>query len=113
MTRFRKLEQLKRLVPGAATVLTLSLAVTLRVEHSCSDGAPQKPAQVPAVLYTYPEFLAAAFAAPEFCRSCTPELLSPARWRDVTLMNRNWTVRTLRSASPAVGREQQTQTSDH
>ena len=71
MTRFRKLEQLKRLVPGAATVLTLSLAVTLRVERSCSDGVPQKPAEVPAVFYTYPEFLAAAFKAPEFCRSCT------------------------------------------
>ena len=58
MTRFGKLEQLKRLLPGAATVLTISLAVTLRVERSCSDQAPQIPTHIPAVLYTYPEMLA-------------------------------------------------------
>jgi hypothetical protein len=57
MTRFRRLEQLKRLIPGAATVLTLSLAVTLRVERSCSDVPVRTPTEIPAVLYSYPEML--------------------------------------------------------
>jgi hypothetical protein len=57
MTRFRKLDQLKRLIPGAATVLTISLAVSLRVERSCSDVPTRTPTDIPAVLYSYPEML--------------------------------------------------------
>jgi hypothetical protein len=63
MKRFRNLDQLRRLVPGAATVLTLSLAVTLRVERSCSEIPPEvSPSRLPAVLYPYAEILASLFS---------------------------------------------------
>jgi hypothetical protein len=61
----RKLDQLKRLLPGAATVLTLSIAVTLRVERSCSEVPHGVPTQIPAALYSYPEILVSLFA-PDF-----------------------------------------------
>ena len=57
MTRFPNLGRLERLLPGAATVLTLSLAVTLRVESSCSDASRPAPQPSPSVLYQNPEIL--------------------------------------------------------
>jgi hypothetical protein len=62
MKQFRKLDQLRRLIPGAATVLTLSLAVTLRVERSCSEAPLRPPSKIPAVMYAYPEILASLFS---------------------------------------------------
>jgi hypothetical protein len=62
MKQFRKLDQLRRLIPGAATVLTLSLAVTLRVERSCSEAPLRPPPRIPAVMYPYPEILAFLFS---------------------------------------------------
>jgi hypothetical protein len=58
MTGFRKLEQLGRFLGGAATIVTLTLAVTLRVEHSCSGDAPPNLKQIPAVVYPYLELMA-------------------------------------------------------
>ena len=46
---------IKKLVPYAATALTLSLAANLKIEHSCSQEPPVH--QYPAVLYTYLDLL--------------------------------------------------------
>jgi hypothetical protein len=59
MTGFRKLDQLARVVGGAATVVTLTLAVTLRVEHTCSAVRQPDLKQIPPVLYPYSELMAA------------------------------------------------------
>src|SRR4051812_18333120 len=40
------------LVPWAATILSMSLALTLRVEQACSGSAPQIPANDTGVFYT-------------------------------------------------------------
>ena len=57
MTRFPNLGRVERLLPGAATLLTLSLAVTLRVESSCSDASRPAPQLSPSVRYQNPEIL--------------------------------------------------------
>lgn len=51
MTRFAKLFNARRVVQGAATVLTVTLALTVRVEHSCSDKGQPHVSPAPAVLY--------------------------------------------------------------
>lgn len=51
MTRLTKSFNASRLVKGAATVLTLTLALTVRVEHSCSEQATPNVAAYPAMLY--------------------------------------------------------------
>jgi hypothetical protein len=43
----------RRLLPCAATVLSLSLAVSLRVENVCSAGAVPPP-EPPPLIYPYP-----------------------------------------------------------
>lgn len=58
MTGFRKLDQLVRVLGRAATVVTLTLAVTLRVEHSCSEDSQPNSKQIPDVFYPYYEFMA-------------------------------------------------------
>ena len=40
------------LVPWAATILSMSLAVTLRVEHACSG--PVRPGPVTPLTFVYP-----------------------------------------------------------
>jgi hypothetical protein len=57
MMRFPKLRLARQLLPGAATVLTLTVAVTLRVEHSCSEEARPNTQSIPSLLYPYPEIL--------------------------------------------------------
>jgi hypothetical protein len=37
MTKPAKSSNVRRFLQGAATVLTVSLALTLRIEHACSD----------------------------------------------------------------------------
>jgi hypothetical protein len=51
MTRLAKLFNARRLVQGAATVLTVTLALTVRVEHSCSDKPRSYVSPTPAILY--------------------------------------------------------------
>jgi hypothetical protein len=46
-----------RVVPCAATVLTLTVAVTLRVEHSCSQDIRPPVQSSPAAFYPHPEIL--------------------------------------------------------
>jgi hypothetical protein len=46
-----------RFVPCAATVLTLTVAVTLRVEHSCSQDIRPPVQSSPAAFYLHPEIL--------------------------------------------------------
>jgi hypothetical protein len=45
------------LIPWAATVLSMSLAVTLRVEHACSGGVPPAPTIASCVDYPYFELM--------------------------------------------------------
>lgn len=49
MTRLAKLFNARRLVQGAATVLTVTLALTVRVEHSCSEQSKPNVSVYPAV----------------------------------------------------------------
>jgi hypothetical protein len=53
MTRLAKLFNARRLVQGAATVLTVTLALTVRVEHACSEPSKSNVAAYPAVLFAY------------------------------------------------------------
>jgi hypothetical protein len=55
--RFNNFRHVQQLRAGAATVVTLSLAVTFRVERSCSEESPPRPNATPSVLYSYPEIL--------------------------------------------------------
>jgi hypothetical protein len=55
--RFTNFRRVQQLLAGAATVVTLSLAVTLRVERSCSEESPPSPGTTPSMLYSYPEIL--------------------------------------------------------
>ena len=48
-------QRVQRLLAGAATVVTLSLAVTVRVERSCSPETA--PRSIPAAHYPYPLIL--------------------------------------------------------
>jgi hypothetical protein len=56
MPQVPNVPRLKRLVPRVATVLTLSLAVTLRIERACSDQA-NPVAHVTSVLYPFSELM--------------------------------------------------------
>jgi hypothetical protein len=53
MTRLAKLFNATRLVQGAATVLTVTLALTVRVEHACSEPSKSNVSAYPAVLFAY------------------------------------------------------------
>ncbi|HYU52254.1 MAG TPA: hypothetical protein VEK37_04890 [Gemmatimonadaceae bacterium] len=57
MIRIPKSHRARGLVPCVATILSLSLAATLRIERSCS-AEPFPPPAAPAVLYPYPEIVA-------------------------------------------------------
>ncbi len=46
------------ILPYAATILSISLAVTLRVEHACSDAPHAIRDSLPPALYPYSEFIA-------------------------------------------------------
>jgi hypothetical protein len=60
MTRLEKLFSARRIVQGAATVLTVTLALTVRVEHSCAELSKPKMSVYPAVLYA----ISTAFPTP-------------------------------------------------
>jgi hypothetical protein len=51
MTRLAKVFNARRLVQGAATVLTVTLALTVRVEHSCSEKSQPYASPALAILY--------------------------------------------------------------
>jgi len=57
MMRFTKTHRAHRLVPCAASVLTLSLIATLKIEHSCSQEPRPQPQTSPSLIYPYPEIL--------------------------------------------------------
>ena len=50
---------MRGLVPWAATILSMSLAVTLRVEHACSGAVSPAPTITPSLQYPYAEFMTA------------------------------------------------------
>lgn len=56
--RLKNLRSVQRLLPGAATLLTLSLAITLRVERSCSDQPHVDTQPTLHLPYPYPEMFA-------------------------------------------------------
>ena len=45
------------LLPYVATILSISLAVTLRVEHACSDSSVPATLESPHTLYPYTEMI--------------------------------------------------------
>ena len=57
MMRFTKSHRAHRLLPCAASVLTLSLIATLKIEHSCSQEPRPQPQTSPSLIYPYPEIL--------------------------------------------------------
>jgi len=57
MMRFMKTYRAHRLIPCAATVLTLTVAAQLKVEHSCSQEPYPPPQTSPSLIYPYPEIL--------------------------------------------------------
>ena len=61
--RFTNFRRMQQLLAGAATVVTVSLAVTFRVERSCSEESRPSPSTTPSLLYSYPEMLVANSAA--------------------------------------------------
>jgi hypothetical protein len=46
------------ILPYVATILSISLAVTLRVEHACTDNSNQIRDSLPSTLYPYSEMIA-------------------------------------------------------
>jgi hypothetical protein len=46
------------ILPSVATILSISLAVTLRVEHACSDNSTRVRDSLPPTLYPYSEMIA-------------------------------------------------------
>ena len=66
MIRFTKTHTARGLLPCAATVLTLTLAASLKIERSCpQDSFPTQTA--PSVFYPYPELVSVPnlIAAPD------------------------------------------------
>jgi hypothetical protein len=61
--RFTNFRRAQQLLAGAATVVTFSLAVTLRIERPCAEEPPPNPRMAPSLLYSYPEILFANSAA--------------------------------------------------
>jgi hypothetical protein len=51
----KKIARIARTIPTAASLLTLTVAATIRVQHSCAD-APSEAAHP--LVYPYPELLA-------------------------------------------------------
>ena len=47
----------REILPYIATILSISLAVTLRIEHACSDGSTPTRVETPRVLYPYAEMI--------------------------------------------------------
>src|SRR3954470_12979314 len=59
MKRITNHQVARQLLPYLATILSASLAVTLRVEHSCSSGSTLPAASPTPVIYPYAEILPA------------------------------------------------------
>lgn len=57
MIRISKTHRARGLIPYAATILSLTLAATLKIERSCSAESFRVPA-APEVMYPYPEMVA-------------------------------------------------------
>ena len=55
-----KNQVMRGLVPWAATILSMSLAVTLRVEHGCSGPTRPSPVAPATFVYPYSDPMAAA-----------------------------------------------------
>jgi hypothetical protein len=55
MIRFAKSANARRIIQGAATVLTVTMALTVRVEHSCSDEFRPRALPSAAILYAVAE----------------------------------------------------------
>lgn len=53
----------RAMLPYATTILSLSLAVTLRIERSCSDGSTPASGSPPPVIYPYAEIVASGAEA--------------------------------------------------
>ena len=57
MRDFRKNKIARGILPYAATILSISLAVTLRVEHACTDNPSPVKGSTPPALYPFSEMI--------------------------------------------------------
>ena len=60
MRGFTKNQIARGILPYAATILSLSLAVTLRIEHACTDNTSPAQHASPPALYPYTEMISAS-----------------------------------------------------
>ena len=60
----KKTSHVIRSLPAAASLLTLTVAATIRVQHSCSE----QPASPPPAVYPYPEIMVQHFLRDSYCR---------------------------------------------
>ena len=60
MRGLTKSQTARGILPYLATILSISLAVTLRVERACSDSSSPTRLETPPVLYPYPEVISNA-----------------------------------------------------
>src|SRR5580765_5398365 len=86
----------RTIAPYVATILSVSLAVTLRVEHSCSDQGPDKPT------FTPPGARTSAMVTPSMIRCGARNGAAPAlnARAYASCASETWTVKLLPGASP-------------
>jgi hypothetical protein len=65
MRGFTKNNIARSILPYAATLLSASLVVTLRVEHACTDGPSHNEYTAPRALYPFPEIIPIGFLPPD------------------------------------------------
>ena len=58
MKETTKAQIARGILPSVATILSISLAVTLRVEHACSDNSSPVRDSLPSTLYPFSEMIA-------------------------------------------------------
>jgi hypothetical protein len=61
MRGFTKNNIARSILPYAATILSASLVVTLRVEHACTDSPSHDEPRVPRAVYPFPEMIPIGF----------------------------------------------------
>jgi len=67
--RFTKNNIARKILPYAATILSASLVVTLRIEHTCSANPNHDEYAAPRALYPLPELIAAKATRALGCES--------------------------------------------
>lgn len=72
MRESKRTQIMRSILPGMATVLSITFAATLRVEHACTGAPAPVPAPVPALLYPYTDLVARNAPSPYFAYFSAP-----------------------------------------